>query len=189
MTDRELKAGMKKNPKKVRSAVFEEYCNYVYAIVINKIRNFASREDIEECVSDVFADFFRSADKLGNNSEDLKNYIGTIARRRAVDAFRNLRKNYGATVSLDDEEYACEIRSDVNIEKATERSERDAILLEKVHELGEPDSTIIIQQYYYNRTSSEIGRIVSMTAAAVQKRSIRARKKLYSMLAEVGVSL
>ena len=64
-----------------------------------------------------------------------------------------------------------------------------AMLLDKIDELGEPDSTIIIQQYYYNRTTLEIGKAISMTAAAVQKRSIRARKRLRSMLTEIGVSI
>ena len=40
----------------------------------------------------------------------------------------------------------------------------------------------------FNMTIDEIGRAISMTAAAVQKRSIRARQKLKKMLAEVGIN-
>ena len=59
----------------------------------------------------------------------------------------------------------------------------------KLRYLTEPDSTIIIQQYYYNRTASEIAKAISMTASAVQKRSVRARSKLKELLLEAGVSL
>lgn len=188
MTDKELKAKMKLSPAKARREFFDEYCNYVYAIIINKLRNFCSREDIEECVGDVFIDFFKSFDSCNIRCEELKGLIGCIAKRRAIDTYRRVCKTYGKTVSIDDEEFN-DIVSEENVEKEAEQSERNALLLKKVHELGEPDSTIIIQQYYYNRTTLEIGEAISMTAAAVQKRSIRARKKLKSMLLEVGVSL
>ena len=54
-------------------------------------------------------------------------------------------------------------------------------------ELGEPDSTIIIQQSYYNRTAKEISKSISMTAAAVQKRSSSAKQKLKILLTEAGI--
>jgi len=44
--------------------------------------------------------------------------------------------------------------------------------------LGEPDSEILILQYFYSRPVKEIAAKLSMTTAAVNKRSIRARKKL-----------
>ena len=56
-----------------------------------------------------------------------------------------------------------------------------------IKELGEPDSTIIIQQYYYNRTAKEIAESISMTSAAVQKRSSRAKQKLKLLLAYAGI--
>jgi len=188
MTDKELKAKMDLSPAKARREFFDEYCNYVYAIIINKLRNYCSREDIEECVGDVFIDFFKSFDNCSVRDEELKGFIGVIAKRRAIDTYRKNIKTFGKTVSIDDEEFN-DIISAENVEHEAEESERNALLLKKVHELGEPDSTIIIQQYYYNRTSLEIGKAISMTAAAVQKRSIRARKRLKSMLTEVGVSL
>nr|WP_303838497.1 sigma factor-like helix-turn-helix DNA-binding protein [Ruminococcus flavefaciens] len=55
-------------------------------------------------------------------------------------------------------------------------------------ELGDPDSTIIIQQYYYNRTAKEIAKSISMSAAAVQKRSSRAKQKLRILLTEAGIN-
>jgi len=188
MTDSEFKALIKKSPASGHRALFDEYCNYVYAIVVNKLRSCGTREDMEECVSDVFADVYRKLEKAEGREGDLKAYIGVIAKRRAIDFYRRLANVSGTTVSIDDDNMD-ELVSETNIERNSEKSERNEILLKKVRELGEPDSTIIIQQYYYNRTASEIGDSISMTAAAVQKRSVRARNKLREMLTEAGVSL
>ncbi|MDE6679287.1 MAG: sigma-70 family RNA polymerase sigma factor, partial [Ruminococcus sp.] len=51
-----------------------------------------------------------------------------------------------------------------------------------VRSLGEPDSSIIIYQYFYNRKITEIAKILGMTSGAVQKRSLRARKKIGTIL-------
>ena len=68
-----------------------------------------------------------------------------------------------------------------------EESEYPWQALGKIKELGEPDSTIIIQQYYYNRTAKEIAESISMSSAAVQKRSSRAKQRLKLLLAEAGI--
>ncbi len=40
-----------RSPDEAYDALFECYCDYVYAIVFNKLRSVDSREGIEECVS------------------------------------------------------------------------------------------------------------------------------------------
>lgn len=81
------------------------------------------------------------------------------------------------------------LRSDENVVEAAESDERRRIVMQAVKDLGEPDSTIIVQQYFYNRTAKDIGKQVAMTSAAVQKRSSRARQKLKALLLEAGISV
>lgn len=124
---------------------------------------------------------------LGDREGDLKGFIGVITKRKAIDMYRKLSVKAYRTVSAEDEGIM-EISSGENIIESAEMSERNSILLNKIKELGEPDTSIIIKQYYYNMTVAEIGKAISMTAAAVQKRSVRARQKLKNMLCEVGIN-
>ena len=78
--------------------------------------------------------------------------------------------------------------SDFSVDERVDSSELRRVLLNKIAELGEPDSTIIIQKFYYNRTSSEIARNVSMNPSSVRSRCTRAVQKLRGKLAEVGIS-
>lgn len=187
MTDQELKKQMKDYPDECMRSIFDEYCNYVYVIAAARLKSCGRSEDIEECVSDTFVEVFRKIDSLGERQGDLKGFIGVIAKRKAIDMFRRLSKKADTTVSTDDEGVR-ELSSGENIIESSEMSERNQILLSKIKELGEPDTTIIIRQYYYNMTVAEIGKAISMTASAVQKRSIRAREKLKKMLCEVGIN-
>ena len=186
MTDMELRMLMAESVQKCHRVVFEKYCNYVYAIVINILRNCGSREDIEDCVSDVFFKLYKQLDAKTDFSGDLKGFIAAVSRNTAIDAFRRLSNKNNRSVYIDDDTTE-ELRSDERIEENAEKAERSRILLGKIKELGEPDTTIIIQQYYYNRTAKEIAKSISMTAAAVQKRSSRARQKLKALLCEAGI--
>ena len=167
MTDMELRMLMAESVQKCHRVVFEKYCNYVYAIVINILRNCGSREDIEDCVSDVFFKLYKQLDANTDFSGDLKGFIAAVSRNTAIDAFRRLSNKNNRSVYIDDDTTE-ELRSDERIEENAEKAERSRILLGKIKELGEPDTTIIIQQYFYNRTAKEIAKSISMTAAAVQ---------------------
>ena len=188
MTDTEISTLLREKPELGRRALFDGYCNYVYAVAANKLGSCGSREDIEECVSDIFAEVFRYFRDNPENGSGFKPMISTIAKRRSIDAYRRLAKGYGRTVSIDDEDFR-ELPSGVAIDRDAEKKDTRSIILRKISELGEPDSTIIMQQFLYHRTAKEIASSVSMTAMNVQKRSSRARTRLRDMLVEAGISL
>ncbi|MDO4862751.1 MAG: sigma-70 family RNA polymerase sigma factor [Ruminococcus sp.] len=185
MTDSELRELMRESAANGRRALFDEYCAYVYAIAALKLKGCGSREDIEECVSDVFAEVYRVCCTDNGYDGDLKGIIGVIARRTATDFFRRLSSRSGRTVPMDDT--AGELRSSEDVAANAERSEISRILRGCIADLGEPDTTIITQHYYYGRTVREIAAALKMTDSAVQKRSTRARAKLRELLAEKGV--
>ena len=54
MTENKLRLLMAKSIQKCHRAIFDNYCNYVYAIVINILRSCGSKEDIEDCVNDIY---------------------------------------------------------------------------------------------------------------------------------------
>ena len=186
MTDNEYRKMYEKDPHTAQTALFDEYLNYVYAIVYNKLRSSGSREDIEECVGDVFSAVFISYDRNGSFNGDLKGFIGTIASRKAIQMYRTLIRHENV-VYIDGE--TTEIADSERIEENTERSVMRSTLLDLIKSLGEPDSTIMIQKYYYNMNSKEIADKNSMEAATVRMRCSRALKKLKALLEEKGYEM
>jgi len=187
MTDNELRLLMADSVQKCHRAVFDKYCNYVYTIAFSILKGCGSREDVEECVSDVFMKIYKLLDEETGFSDNFKAFIGAVARNTAIDAFRKISTRTSRTAYIDDDTVN-EFRDNEDITENTERKEQSSIILGKIKELGDPDSTIIIQQYYYNRTAKEIAKSISMSAAAVQKRSSRAKQKLRILLTEAGIN-
>lgn len=146
MTHEEFCRKMQFSPEQAHKELFESYYNYVYTIVFNRLRSSARREDIEECVCDVFVDVYIYYDTNRKISGDISGFIGTIARRKAAELYKKsfLRAD---TVSIDDEA-AQQLSSEQNIEIEAEEQERHKLILDKIEALGEPDATIIVQKYY-----------------------------------------
>lgn len=91
------------------------------------------------------------------------------------------------TVYIEDE--AAEIADPQRVENITERSVMRGTLLRLIKSLGEPDSDIIIQKYYYNMNSNEIASRHSMSPEAVRMRCSRALKKLRELLGREGYDM
>ena len=58
------------------------------------------------------------------------------------------------------------------------KKEQNHMVFEAIKALGEPDTTIIVQKYYYGMTAKEIGKGLGLTKNAVEKRAKRALEKL-----------
>ena len=188
MTDNDYRRLFNRSPREAQNTLFDEYFSYVYTIVFNKLRSCAAKEDIEECVSDVFADVFEYFDNDSEKNGNIKGFISTVAIRRAINMFHSLTSKSGRTVPLEEGD-ADNIRDDTNIAQNAERAELRRTLLRLVEELGEPDSTIIIQKYYYDMNSKEIAETVSLEPAAVRVRCSRAIRRLKDKLAKLDISL
>lgn len=162
----------------------EKFGAYVKAIIVNKIGGVASREDIEDCISDVFLEVCKNPDNLPASDNETKYFIGTIAKRRAVDYFRRIsckNNNCGGT----DEDIML-TPDKTNIEEEADKKALNSALWNAVQSLGEPDSAIIIYRYFYRRKAHEIGKILSLSPAAVHKRAQRAEKKIRDILVKQG---
>ncbi len=181
MTDSEILAMMQKSPPQGHRALFDEYYSYVYAISVNILRGTGTPEDVEECVIDVFAAVIK---KLGGSNGPVKPFIGTVAKHRAISMRRSLLAKAGKSVSIDSEEFG-EFPSDERIDRNAENSAVTEQLLQKIRELGEPDSAIIIQKFFYERNAKEIGRMLGMKPATVRMRCARAVKKLRGLLGDL----
>lgn len=181
MNDDEILELFSSSPKKAYMQIIEQYGNLVYAITADKLNLCACSEDIEDCTSDIFVEVFRNLNNFSLSKGSLKNFISTIAKRSAIDAYRRLSYRKSVTDSTDISETDFTDTSEDVEETAMNNISRQNVR-NAVMSLKEPERSIIIHQYYYNHTIREIAGILSMTVGAVQQRSLRARKRIRKTL-------
>lgn len=178
--EKELHTLLIQNPEKGLEKIMDEYLGFVYSIVYGKLSAVSNRQDIEECVSDVFYEVFKTRNYIDLDKGTVKTYLAVLAKRRAIDIFRKL---VGDADNVHLNEYDHEwIASDTDIEKSVIATEKSDLLIKEIKALGEPDSQIIIRKYYFGQTSRTISKSLGIKENTVNKKVGRALEKLKKTL-------
>lgn len=184
MNDAKLLRLLRKSPADGMRVLIDSYLALVAYIVKGKLQTSGSAEDIEDCVSEVFASFYEQIGKIEPELGSVKAYLCAIAKRKAVDHYR-IKQQEAGQIPLDDE--IIEKRTGGSqVEDAFLFQEDRRALLEAVKSLGEPDGEIIIRKYFWEESSKEIAARLGMTVSAVDTRSFRAVRKLRKILGGNG---
>ena len=144
-SESELRSLISRSQKDGFNVLFQQYYGYVYAVVWNRISGAGTPEDAEECVNDIFIEVFRQFDEIEPGK--LHSYIGTVAKRRAINCFHRLTARPPA-VSIEEQEMEMAVSED-SVEQDYDNAALRQVLLDKIRLLGEPDATIIMMKYFY----------------------------------------
>ncbi|MDF2613920.1 MAG: polymerase sigma factor, sigma-70 family [Clostridia bacterium] len=177
-TDDEILDLLHRAQDKGLELMMDTYMGLVYTIVHSKIATICSREDVEECVSDVFYEVYKNRTKIDLNKGSLKAFLALIAKRKAIDIYRRHYKQNSKVVSL---ETVNELEfADLNMdnEKIYSDKEQRRILIEEIKALGEPDSEILIRRYFFQQPSKAISEVMGIKVNTIDKRVSRALIKL-----------
>ena len=142
-----------------------KYTPYVSTIIYNIIGSSMSSADVEEVASDVFLALWENADKV--NSGSVRGYLGSIARNKSKNKFRDA----GFDLPLDEELY---ISEDLTLDEQHIEKELQALVRREVLEMTEPDREIMLRYYYYYQPIHRIAREMGMTTANVKIKLHRA---------------
>jgi len=184
--DKKLLELIKKHPNRGMNLLMNEYGGLVFYVVQKRLQN--NMNDIEECVSDVFIDFYSNINAVDLNKGSIKAFLVTIATRRAIDTYRR-NSVHQEVCSLDDEHSFTEYmlpKENNNPEELTIQKNDEDRLLQAVEGLGEPDSQILYRRYFMQQSVKEIAETLGMKSNSVSKRITRALSVLEERLGESG---
>lgn len=177
MTDAQILEMLETEPYRGCSELLDRYGGYMYVIVKNTLNSDIPETDAEECISEVLSDIIEKQKSGMMNADTLRGFIATVARRKALDMNRRYVRKAGLDISSEEADFTGLV-SDEDIQTRVEEKNVSDFIWNEVMKLGEPDSEILIMQYFYSRPVKEIAGKLAMTTDAVNKRSLRARKKL-----------
>ncbi|WP_343208609.1 sigma-70 family RNA polymerase sigma factor [Anaerolentibacter hominis] len=184
MTDQEMLEQLHKNPSTALEQIIDCYAGLIYAIARNKLNSVGSREDIEDCVSDIFAQFYEKRGDVDLNRGSIKSFLMILAKRTAIKRFQKLCGEKNAVHSGAEDLADLPLPSGDDTEQEAIRRTQRRELLQAVKDLGEPDCGILLRKYFLGQTAGEIGKALSLSKNAVEKRAARSLVKLKEWLGE-----
>ena len=176
--DKKILDLLKNKPEKGLEKLINTYSGLVYTIIYNKLNQYFSVEDIEECVSSVFYEVYENRNVIDLSKGTLKAYIAVLSKRRAIDLFRKNSKHVANLVYLKTQELEDCIENRLfNVEDEVDTETKD-MLIQAIKALGEPDSEIFIRKYYHSQNSKEISGLMGIKQNTIDKRLSRGLSKL-----------
>lgn len=182
MQEEDIVEALQNTPQEGIRCLTETYGGLVYAITWRRLQGRLPREDIEECVSDIFFELYRCRDRIDLERGTLKAFLLTIAERQAIKYYER-RPDKLEKVSLQEQmEMGIDVAGETDVEQEAIRREESEQLYTAIQSLGEPVSSIVIQKYYYGMTAKEIGKNMGLSKNAVEKRLKRGLNKLKTLV-------
>ncbi|KNY28156.1 sigma-70 family RNA polymerase sigma factor [Pseudobacteroides cellulosolvens] len=176
--DENLLQLLRDQPEKGLEMLMDSYLGLVYTIVRNKLYSICSTEDIEECISSVFFEIYESRNNIDLSKGSLKAFLAVIAKRRAIDLYRNKEIFLGKVVSFD----GYDPENSLPINQCEVDRETKSVLLQSINALGEPDREIFIRKYYLGESTKTIAKSLGFKENTVDKKVSRGLAKLKNML-------
>lgn len=177
MEDSQFLQLLSQDPNAAMEALIAQYAALVYAVVQGKLSGTVClSSDIEDCVADVFSEFYMELDRFDPQKASIKTYLCVIARHNAADLLRKRKLRQG-DISLDDENTP-EMIFDSNMEQSLLRRR----VFAEICRLGEPDKTILLDKFYFGHSSKVIAAKLSMSVSNVDTRTCRALQKLRDLI-------
>ncbi len=171
---------LKRRISKALDYTYSKYVGLVYKVVFDLLKNTASRQDIEECVSDIFISLWKNADKYNDNITTFKKWLVAISKYKAIDYIRKLRKTQEVVELKEDTAI-----SNDNIERKVIQTDDVNAIIGIIKNMSETDKQIFIKRYILNENINDIAEYLKLPRTVIDNRLSRGRKLIKNKWAEL----
>jgi len=155
ISNNELLKLLNNKPEVGLKIMMDNYMPLIYTIIFNKLSTMYSKEDIEECVSNVFFEVFNYKNRIDSQNSFIKVFLAVIAKRKIIDMYRRNKNNN--QISIDDAlVHLHTIADDIDVVRSILLKESNSQLIDTTKSLCEPDNKILIRKYYLNQSLKDI---------------------------------
>lgn len=175
MEKRMIKKIRKKDPKGL-DYIINTYSKKIYFLV-DKIIGFYGREEVEECVSDVFFSIWESIEDYDEKRGEFNTFVFMKTRYKALDYKRRLERKSVKNEVLEDD-----ISNNISTEQIVLNKEISKEIINTINNFKEPDKTYFYLRYFMHYKIDEIADKYKATRASVENRLYRCRIKIKEYL-------
>lgn len=180
MDDKSALKALRKSDESALEWVIEKYSPYVGTVIWNVLGDRFSPCEHEEVAADTFMALWRNSKKI--HSENLKSYLGAIARNRALSRLQSTRIEIPLEKDILD--VTCDDPADL-----LQQKELHSILNTAVLDMTEPDREIFLRHYYYCQKVSQIALEMGINESTIKTKLRRGRLALAKYLKKRGYYL
>lgn len=184
LTDDNVMEELRAQNPEALTFLMHHYREAISRLVRRILQGTATKEDIEECASDVFVHAWNRAATYDPVRGSVGTWLFILAKYEALEVRRRMQRNATTTDTL-----ALDQRSstdpwvvaggeDQPVLKQVVSKEQVHALMQWLDEMDGTDRTIFIRRYFYYESIVDIARLLGLTRRAVDNRLSKGRKWL-----------
>ncbi|WP_231702697.1 sigma-70 family RNA polymerase sigma factor [Desulfocucumis palustris] len=146
------------------------YTKMIYYLAYNILSAAHPKEDIEECVADVFLDAWIKIAEFDETKANFRTWLLILTKYKALAYRRQNKKNN--IVNIED----IEIKDDIDIEKQFFLRKDQEQVMKIINSFQKTDRELFVRRFLMGEKISDLARAFNLSRAAVDNRLLRGRK-------------
>ncbi len=179
ITEENLIQQLNNRNSKAIEYLINNYAKSMYALATRILGGIVHSEEIEECVSEVFASVWENTHRYDEEKGSVKTWLLVLTKYCALNYRRKALKNM-ETEELQEGDF---LQETVESEIVSKESMRE--ILSAINELPEVDRSIFYRRYFLYESIESIAQRLKMTRSAVDTRLWRGRNILKVKLSRI----
>lgn len=181
MKKHDIERGLRKRDAKTYEYLIDTYGRLVWTVAAGILNQTASREDIEECVSDVFISLWEKPEQFNPSRGEINTFLCLLAKSRAIDRLRKQSKI--AYVSIE------EVAVTEDDDFLDQLIEKEIIISvnDYMRGLEEPDCEILRLKFIYELKPALIASKLELPISEVYKRIRNGKNELAKLVKKGGL--
>lgn len=168
--------GIKNKNMKQYEKMVDCYTKVVYSVVYQILHGILTKEDIEECVADVFVDAWYKIGEYKEEKGNFRTWLLILAKYKALTYKRKMSK-YKCNELMEESLISTE-----NVEANYLEREEQQRIIETIDSFQEVDKQIFYSRYFYGEKITDLAKKFNLSRSAIDNRLFRGRKILKEVL-------
>lgn len=166
----ELVQGLKNKDSAAYEYMISRYTKTIYSLAYNILSGSYSREDIEECVADVFLDAWVKISEFDETKANFRTWLLILTKYKALTYRRKKRLNN--ILHIED----VEIEDNINLEKQIFLRQDQEQVIKIINSFEKTDREIFVRRFLLGEKINDLARAFNLSRTAVDNRLLRGRK-------------
>ena len=150
--------------------IYQEYCLKILTFIHKRVPDLY---EAEELTGDVFLSFYRNMDSYDEEKGSIATWLYAITANRLKNYYRDKKTHYSLEILKQPEEIVAKIM-------------REETLRKRLEQLSDIEREILLGRFYYQKSSTELGRQMNLSPGNVRMIQKRALEKLRMIMEKQG---
>lgn len=164
-----LVEGIKNKDVLAYEYMINKYTKIIYCLGYNILSGYLNKEDIEECVSDVFLDAWMKIHEFDQEKGNFRTWLLILTKYKAL----TYKRKKGGTNVVQIEEF--EIKDDYDLEKQFFLRQDQEKVIEIINTFKKVDKEIFFRRYFFGEKISDLAKTFNLSRSAIDNRLLRGR--------------